>query len=353
MEISALLSRDQDQFRVPFPPHPIPTSLLRNASIASYRSESPGVGCFRFFPRLPIEIRLKIWHHAISIPHIVEMEKIPCWQHESRNEISYFPDRWHYKIRNPPTLLSTCSESRKEALKAYHRSVPDKTTSPSENPPWIRFDYDILHLKTRRWTGDGKNVDHEWSEFDVRGWSLPEENVSGGRYSKKRECFQNIQALAINRELFFATTDREESVLRRVFPNLKLLIVLIDDDTDIQKLWKIRRQDFSTYESNDMDPIVLRWAFTSASTGPFTSISCNHGYQQYVERLLRHRFKMEEKIFKPYVAPYVMVMGCSLPTGLEIAECGRRPRDAKIESRRLLCAGITDEPCDGVQDAAD
>lgn len=336
-----------DMCRPPSLDYEIPTSLLRNASIASHRTESPAEGCFRLFPDFPIEIRIKIWGHAISIPRIVEIEKFPCWQHGSLNEIRYFPDCWHYKIRNPPPLLSVSSESRNEAMKDYNCSTNDSITCTG-NPPWVRFDYDILHLKVRRWTRNREHVAHEWSEYDVRSWSLPPENISGGRFSKKRECFKTVQALAINRELFFATADCEESVMRSVFPNLKLLIVLIDDDVDIQKQWKVRRQDYSLYENDEIDSIVPRWAFTSASTGPFSPISRNFGYQYYLEKLLQFRFKMEGKKAN-YVAPHIVVMGCSLPAGLEIPACGRRPRESSLESRPTPGAEA-EEPCDSVDD---
>lgn len=53
-------------------PKSYPRILVNNALLASYRSEQPNTYSFALFPKLPSEIRIKIWHFAISIPRIVE-----------------------------------------------------------------------------------------------------------------------------------------------------------------------------------------------------------------------------------------------------------------------------------------
>ncbi|TVY82915.1 hypothetical protein LSUE1_G001893 [Lachnellula suecica] len=304
-----------------------PDLLIRNALIASYQSEPPGTGLFTLFSSLPVELRVKVWQHAISVPRIVGMEKVPCWEHESLNSgRSYFADRWHYRIRNPPPLLSTCVESRREALKAYQ--THDNLNAPKSNPPWIRYDYDILHLKARRWDEQGQQVAHMWSEYDVRGWNYPGGNVSDGHYSPKRECFKKVEAMAINRELFSGTTnDYVEVLVRRTFPNLKLLIILIDDEIDIETAWEIKNHSFSPYEIPEANPgFVRRWAFTAASTGPFTLVSSQNSWYRYDVEYKMHRYFTREKVrIKSFVPPYVVVMGCALPKAMEIPSCGRLP----------------------------
>ncbi|TVY26249.1 hypothetical protein LHYA1_G004930 [Lachnellula hyalina] len=305
--------------------HDPPETLLHNVSIASYSSETPATREFTLFRSLPVELRHKIWHYAISVPRIVDMEKVPCWQHESLNTgYSYFADRWHYRIKNPPPLFSTCVESRNEALKVYQKH--QELDEPTPNPPWIRCDYDILHLKAKRWDEEGRYVPHMWCEYDVCAWSYPGSNFSDGRYSAKRDCFKNLEALAINRELFFRAGDYVESVVRQLFPNLKLLIVLIDDEIDIESSWNIKDHAFEPYEGDPFDePVIRRWAFTSASTGPFTPVSRNSWYRYFIETKMERYFQREQAKFQNYDPPYITIMGCALPAGLEIPSCGRLP----------------------------
>lgn len=295
----------------------------RNISEASHLQQTPASGSFTNFPLLPVELRLRIWHHAISVRRIVEMEKIPSWKEEpEEGESSSPPDRWHYTIKNLPPLLSTCSESRQEALKAC-RSNPENPETQSE-PAWIRFDYDILHLKARTWIDNwGRWVGHRWYESDIRD---SKKGGKSGRNSQMRDCFKNVQALAINRELCLTTMEREEAIIRQFFPNLKLLIILIDGGVDIRKrneMWKLREQKLAAGEECEFDPAYLKWAFMSASTGPFTPVRSE--FQQSLEKSLQRGLKEEEKRFKQqhYVAPQVSIMACSLPPGKEIAACGR------------------------------
>ncbi|CAG8950848.1 hypothetical protein HYFRA_00003065 [Hymenoscyphus fraxineus] len=303
----------------------------RNISEASHFQQSPAHGSFTNFAHLPVELRLRIWHHAISVRRIVEMEKIPSWdvsspEDEDEDELHTPPDRWHYTIKNLPPLLSTCSESRQEVLKACRGNPKQPDSQGQPAPAWIRFDYDILHLKARTWYDNyGRATGHRWYESDIRDSKKGEKSL--GRNSPMRDYFKNIQTLAINRELCFMTMDREASIIRQFFPNLKLLIILIEHTVDIGRkrcqMWKLHEQKLAAGESSDVDPEYLKWAFTTASTGPFIPVSSL--YQQSIERRMRRGLEKEEKRFgrKHYVAPQVVVMGCSLPPGLEIAACGR------------------------------
>lgn len=304
-----------------------PEPHLSNVFVASYHLEPRTEGEFTLFSTLPVEIRHKIWHHAISVPRILDMKKVPCWEHESLNTgKSYFADQWHYRIKNPAPLLSTCSESRQEALKAYQ--PPGNSSTPTSNPAWIRHDYDILHLKAERWDENGVRVQHMWGEYDTRPWSYPGRNISDGKLSLKRECFKKIEILAINREILFQTNEQVETVVREWFPSLKLLIILIDDEVDIEKAWDTTPPLFDSYERAPISQRFLpRWAFTSASTGPFTPVSSrNSGYKEYIEMKMQRAFGGEEDSSESSQAsPYVVVMGCTLPDGLEIPSCGRWP----------------------------
>ncbi|KAE9369925.1 hypothetical protein N431DRAFT_443545 [Stipitochalara longipes BDJ] len=116
------------------------SSLIHNASIGSYRAEPKGTGSFTLFPKLPAEIRLKIWQHAISVPRIVEFEKMSSIDGRyARSNGTYFDGRWRYKNKAPPPLLSTNCESRREALKAYKN--------------YEQFEYITTSIGGPEWTG--------------------------------------------------------------------------------------------------------------------------------------------------------------------------------------------------------
>ncbi|KAG9236049.1 hypothetical protein BJ875DRAFT_457505 [Amylocarpus encephaloides] len=297
-------------------------NFLFNTSIASYRTESSGHGSFALFPKLPVELRVRIWAHAISVPRIVEMEKIPSWHDEICRNIGQ-PDRWHYRVKSLPALLSTCSESRQEVLEAS-RGNANSSIGPTDSPDpaWIRYDYDILHLKARTWVDIyGTWIGHRWFEPDVRETSRYYDHEN--RNSKMRNCFNNIQAVAINQEVFLTTAERPSNVMRHFFPNLKLLIVLIDGGAEIHGIGRLRTKGLDTC---GVDP-YQRWAFMTASTGPFRVVCERHIYQRDIERTMRRNFRIEEERSKdsvpPYVAPQVVAMGCSLPPGVKIPACGQ------------------------------
>src|SRR5690348_5946444 len=104
-----------------------PRPLIYSIQTASYRGERPDPRSFSFFSKLPTEIRIKIWHCAMSIPRIKEI---------------VFDKNWNFKNTIlGPSLLYTCRESRRECLSSYN------TKSDLAGQEWIRFDRDILFFK--------------------------------------------------------------------------------------------------------------------------------------------------------------------------------------------------------------
>ncbi|EPE35715.1 hypothetical protein GLAREA_05052 [Glarea lozoyensis ATCC 20868] len=320
-------------------------TLIRNVSTASYRSEPASSGSFTLFPALPVELRVRIWHHVISIPRIVEMEKIPSWVDENadggrKEPPDRSPDQWHYKVKNLPPLLSTCAESRHELLKAGRRDsrLFDESAGLPLGPAWIRLDHDILHLKTRTWQDRGGQwCGHRWFDNDI----LNSRNGRHGQRSKMRLFFGSIRVLAVNVESFRNVLGgMSVEVIRELFPSLELLIVLIDPDFDITKVWKFRGRDLVPYWGDEYNPFFQSWAFMTASTGPFTTVKTQ--FQRSTKSRLQDRFRREERNFQNYVAPNIVVLGCSLPPGVTIPACGRiSSRGVEYEPKKPASFGAT------------
>ena len=140
--------------------------------------------------------------------------------------------------------------------------------------------------------------------------------------------------MAINREVLTQTKD--ECIIRHFLPSLKLLIVLIDDGIAIDKAWDIKNNDFEVYEG-DWGEFPPRWEFTRECTRPFTIVSTeNMRYKEYIKMHMKKRFEREEEDYKDYTALAVCVMGCWLPPGVEVSECGRRPDNWPRNVRTLV-----------------
>lgn len=277
--------------------------IFKNIRDASYCGERPGDSAFTLFPKLPLEIRLDIWRHAILVPRIVEVD---------------FVTNWFYRSKTLPPLLSCNRESRIECLRAYNDVIPK----------WIRFDWDILYLKQLDFSHSF--IKPEYTYLSIQRWDPQEEEEISDESDKwmgRPVHFEDVTALAINREVLTQTFDDYECIIRHFFPHVKLLIVLIDDGITIHEAWDVKEGDFKAYES-DWGDFCPRWNFTRASTGPFTCVSDeNEDYETYVEKQMIKRFQREQDDYKDYNAPLINVRGCWLPPGVEIPECGRWPDD--------------------------
>ncbi|KIM93136.1 hypothetical protein OIDMADRAFT_61922 [Oidiodendron maius Zn] len=296
------LSTDLDSVESEIPltkPKGYPETLINNTRIASYRGEQPDARTFMPFPRLPPEIRVRIWQHAISVPRIVEVK---------------FNKDWHYRSTELPALLLCNKESRQECLMAY--------SIGSNGGAWIRFDWDILYLKQLDFSKDGKGFTTGSSIL----WSDPSDgDEDSDIWIGRPRDFEKVQALAINREVLTQSTNDYECVIRHFFPRLELLIVLVDDGITINAAWKIQNDKFEVYE-DDWRESFPRWDFTRSSTGPFSTVSpANMRYEKYIEAEMEKRFKKEERNYEDYTVPFFCVRGCWLPPGIKIPECGRWP----------------------------
>jgi hypothetical protein len=197
-----------------------------------------------------------------------------------------------------PPLLSTCSEARNEVLKAYkeERSFDDVPTSVG-GAEWFRFECDILHLKakdmnfTNLFVKDGlrwENIRRWDDELGIYGQN------SSDKWDSRPDIFNHVRSLSISRDVFISTHDDCECIIRHFFPNLKLLILLIDDEYDIEDMWYIQNEDFKEYEE-DWNEGQPRWDFTEACTGPYIMLIQNEAYGYYIDEDMEKRFKREEE----------------------------------------------------------
>lgn len=109
---------------------------------------------FTCFPKLPIELRLKIFKEALSDidPRIIEItSKRVRTPHPVYTWVSQFIDTWSLKpLDNAPSLFFACREARSEAVKVYHpirNLLPNSMAiywDPSKDA--LAFTYERFHL---------------------------------------------------------------------------------------------------------------------------------------------------------------------------------------------------------------
>lgn len=92
----------------------IHSSVSEMQILANMLLSAVSLNQFIFFPKLPIELRLKIWREALPGPRIIEAYY--DYHESSDGDISNGVIRTN---QPPPVLLSVCFESREEALRQY------------------------------------------------------------------------------------------------------------------------------------------------------------------------------------------------------------------------------------------
>lgn len=93
---------------------------------------------FDLFPALPVEIRLKIWSLALSIPRTVICTQVAITHAPPR-----VPKVWNTDTPSPP-LLHVNRESRYEALAVY---VPYFATPSNPRPIYLSLSQDVVRFK--------------------------------------------------------------------------------------------------------------------------------------------------------------------------------------------------------------
>jgi hypothetical protein len=113
---------------------------------------------------------------------------------------------------------------------------------------------------------------------------LPNEISDGSdKWIGRPRHFEDVHALAVHRDVLTQTFDDYEYIIRHFFPNLKVLVVLIDDRIAINKVWDIKNNDFEVYK-RDWGDYPPRWEFTRKCSPYFTGVSYkNERYKEFIE----------------------------------------------------------------------
>ncbi|PMD42164.1 hypothetical protein L207DRAFT_580838 [Hyaloscypha variabilis F] len=97
---------------------------------------------FKFFPKLPPEIRLMVWRHALPKPRTIT---ITSTDFTTRGERGWpvRNNRVSHNAQNVPCILHACPESRRLALKTYQLAFGRQLR---QQPIYFNFQTDILLL---------------------------------------------------------------------------------------------------------------------------------------------------------------------------------------------------------------
>jgi hypothetical protein len=105
--------------------------LGRSAESNSPENSSP---TFTLFPKLPTELRLKIWKYALPGPRAIKVQRgWPTFSHRIR------------AVAKPPAVLQTNSESRQLAMRFYELSFNNAIKG---RPISIDYQVDALYMES-------------------------------------------------------------------------------------------------------------------------------------------------------------------------------------------------------------
>jgi len=104
---------------------------------------------FALFPKLPIEVRLRIWRTCANQGRLIEIEQSTTWAREHWDVTVCRPSR------QTPTILRVCKESRNECMKLYIMARFDafipvmhqkNNTMPGEHWVYYNPNVDIIYF---------------------------------------------------------------------------------------------------------------------------------------------------------------------------------------------------------------
>lgn len=244
---------------------------------------------------------MRIWHHALSVPRIVELDSIAT-THDNGLEGCVL-----LKNKKPPPLLRTCRESRHEALKAYNCAKSA-----------LRGDHDIFHLKscwfysTKCMVPDFESNKISWDTSGLGQWDSSEGRNrvnSTDKWLEQPDLFRKLRVLAVNIELFGVLRNDFECAIRHFFPNLLALVLLVNDGNITmyptrdpnQRAWQILRDLSNPEYCSD----CIR-----KSTGSFTTSIQDKQYAEEIRQKTEYHLEAEAEFYENYHTPRVVVMTC-------------------------------------------
>lgn len=238
---------------------------------------------FELFGNLPPELRAQVWKFALLVPHMVEHELLDFT--DVPLQPSLLPLGIRYKTLHP--LLSTCIESRREALKNYQLSGYPRYITLS-----INLNFDSLFLRDVKFVS---NQDHLRPTLDHLG--------SCNQKLPLLSIFESVECLVISRASILGAGCEAENIIRCFFPSLCLLIVTIEFcaenrlSSNHSQLLLHPQDDFHNSLFNSA-PAICHWDAIYASR---------------IETNMQRRFARQRRIHRDYIAPIVKV----------VSACGR------------------------------
>jgi hypothetical protein len=154
--------------------------------------------------------------------------------------------QWRCKNRILPPLLSTSREARGEALKQYttRSELPEADLEEVKHglmaPLRFRTNWDTLHLKNFDFSCGEKDFKQS-GNHGVGHWESEPSQLARMQFNEEviercsmRGFFKNVKGLAVNRETYVGCMSEASWILEYFFPNLILLVILIDDDINVE-----------------------------------------------------------------------------------------------------------------------
>jgi hypothetical protein len=211
---------------------------------------------FSLFPKLPIEVRLKIWGHASSVTRNVDVWAASLGI-ELKRSLKHKQPIYFYSSLPPPAVLHVNSESRSEGLKHY---ALDFDTALMTTAYAADFTISIPGMIYFNWNHDRLCLLHP---FGVEGkpWPLPRQWADlhtkclekGLRYlaiNIAHDCRSHSAASCTNRNRFLKHFPRKSNLEEVV---LFICRQLADRDSLKVKRLKVKRLKVKRLEFEDLD----------------------------------------------------------------------------------------------------
>jgi hypothetical protein len=147
---------------------------------------------FTLFPKLPPELRIKVWGFALPEPRVVEIDG---WR----------IDKWPYiskRSRKAPSLLQVNAESRSLAMISYKLSFGNVDGGPT----YFDFEKDTLYLRSflPKWLSSPLNEDFT----KVQNLAIWFDLYSHVAYLEHRlEHFKNLKNVTVNTDKYIRVPD--------------------------------------------------------------------------------------------------------------------------------------------------